>query len=421
MKLRISYVVINILVSLASGKALSQDIFGTSSYSLINSAGFENISFAQRPSFVGQAMIMNSIALSSKLELNWKNTNVLNWKNTDISAVFSPFIRIDPNDTARTHVDLREAKFNFRFGKTELILGNDYVFWGKTESAQIVDIINQVDMLELLGGKKKLGQPMLALHHVFDIGGNSVSASAYYMPYFRERTFLLLQSRLRFETLIDNEATTFKNGASRFTPSFAGRLASTVNNVDLALSAFHGVSRDPAFYQIQESGKAATEYGIISQIGLEGQITGDATLWKLEAIYRDGQLNLIGEKKNYFSTIVGTEHTIYGLGGTNVDIGIILEYAWDSRQKYVFTALQNDIVLGGRITFNDTQDSSILVTTSVDVKTRETLFRSEYKSRLTDNLFLTVEAGGFFNTNSSSIIYNFRNDSYIGTTLTLRW
>lgn len=413
-----AYVVLSMLLIIVPGEARTQDIFGTSSSTLTNALEFENITFTQPPRFPNQVRSMNSIALRPKLVLNWQNTE----SNKSVSATLTPLLRFDPNDTARTHADFREAKFDFNLGKTEFTLGYDYVFWGKAESAQIVDIVNQVDMLEAVGGKNKLGQPMLALRKILDIGGeHSVSASVYYLPYFRERTYLGRKSRLRFGSLVDNGIATYANGASQSTPSFAGRLASTVGNLDLALSAFRGISREPIFQQILQAEKLIPVYGKISQVGFEGQITGDATLWKLEAIDRNGQFNARGEKQNYFATVVGIEHTLYGFGGRNADLGIIMEYAWDSRQQYALTPLQNDIILGGRIAMNDIQDSSILFTASVDVKTRETLLRSEYKSRLTDRLFFTVETSAFLNTTPNSIMYNFRNDHYIRSSLTHRW
>lgn len=411
-------VVLSAIFLFISREAPSQDKLGSAAVTLTNAIEFENLSFTQSPLFADQARTMNSVALRPRLVANWPAVA----PGASVTATLAPLFRYDPNDTQRTHTDVREAKIDVNVGKTGLTVGYDYVYWGKTESAQIVDIVNQVDMLETMVGRHKLGQPMVALRQIFDVAGKyPVSASAYYLPYFRERTYLGQRSRLRLNVEIDKEEAVFADGASRSTPSYAARLASTAGNVDIALSMFQGLSREPSFRPSAQAGKILPVYGEISQLGFEGQITGDATLWKLEAIRRHHQLNARGDRQDYSAAVAGVEHTIYGFGGRNADLGLIMEYAWDARQATALTPLQNDFVVGARVAMNDANDSAFLVTASVDVKTKETLYRLEYKSRLMDQLFLTVEAGAFSHSPRDSIMYDLRNDNYIRSALTLRW
>lgn len=411
-------VLLSAILLFISREAPSQDKLGGAAVTLTNAIEFENLSFTQSPLFADQAKTMNSVALRPRLVFNWPAAA----SGASVTATLAPLLRYDPNDTQRTHADVREAKIDVNVGKTGLTVGYDYVFWGKTESAQIVDIVNQVDMLETLVGTHKLGQPMVALRQIFDVAGKyPVSASAYYLPYFRERAYLGQRSRLRLNAEIDKEEAVFADGASRSTPGFAARLASTAGNVDIALSLFRGLSREPSFRPGAQAGKIVPVYGEVSQFGFEGQITGDATLWKLEAIRRHQQLNALGDRQDYSAAVAGIEHTIYGFGGGNADLGLIMEYAWDARQLTALTPLQNDVVVGARVAMNNANDSAFLVTASVDVKTKETLYRLEYRSRLTDQLFLTVEAGAFSQSPPNSIIYDLRNDSYIRSALTFRW
>lgn len=405
-----------LLVAVFHGEAKAEGLLGSSASSLTSAFEVEKTVFSQSPRFSGQNNSMNTKAIYSRAVLDWQNTGL----GGNITATVAPFLRHDPNDSSRTHFDLREAKLDFRFGKTEATLGYDYVFWGKTEVDQIVDVINQKDFVEGVGGNNKLGQPMVSVRHIFNFGELPISASAYYMPYFRERTYLGRESRLRIEPLVNTNNSSYVDGANQWTPSFAGRLASTIGNLDLALSGFYGVSRDPALKPSLNAQELIPVYGIISQSGFEGQVTTDETLWKIEAIHRRKQLNRKFEKDNYFATIVGMERTLYGITGSNSDLGIILEYAWDSRGESSISPFQNDLVFGSRIAMNNNHDSSILLTSSVDVKTKETLMRAKLNSRLNHFLTFSLEGGAYLSVAPGSLVNDFRGDNYLRSTLTFR-
>ncbi len=62
----------------------------------------------------------------------------------------------------------------------------------------------------------------------------------------------------------------------------------------------------------------------------------------------------------------GFEYTLYGIFDSPVDLGLIAEYQFDDRGSS-FTPFQNDLALGGRFAFNDTQSSELLLVTGIDV------------------------------------------------------
>ncbi|EGU45947.1 hypothetical protein VII00023_16594, partial [Vibrio ichthyoenteri ATCC 700023] len=79
----------------------------------------------------------------------------------EASFTFVPFYRYDQMDSERTHGDIREALYLTYWDDYELRVGIGKVFWGVTESAHLVDVINQTDAIESVDGEDKLGQPML--------------------------------------------------------------------------------------------------------------------------------------------------------------------------------------------------------------------------------------------------------------------
>ena len=108
-------------------------------------------------------------------------TLLLEWADGDYAFRFTPFGRLDAVDARRTHVDIRELKLDGLAGAWSYTVGVDTVFWGKTEAVHLVDIINQTDQVEDLDDEDRLGQPMLRLGYLAEIG----EFSGFFMPYFR--------------------------------------------------------------------------------------------------------------------------------------------------------------------------------------------------------------------------------------------
>ena len=412
----------------AAAPALAGDeMLGADFADVTGEASVEAILFPEDPLYPGQKDQSLSFAVEPTGSLEWQGVEGLG--DADITATVRPFIRIDTQDDERTHFDLREAKLDIRFGDTDVTIGNDIVFWGKTEIDQIVDIVNQVDAVEGTDGEDKLGQPMLAVRRIVEFGEFSGQASGFYFPYFRERTFLGEESRLRSGIVVDGDDARYETSAEEWTPGFAARLAGFYGDIDAGVHVFHGLSRDPAF-EVSETaltpaGPVPTElrpvYGRITQVGLDGQYTAGATLWKAEAIGRFNQRNLDFEKEDYAAAIAGVEHTLYGIAESNADLGLIAEYAYDSRGDRALTPFDNDVVVGARLALNDAQDSSALLTAAVDTETAETVLRLEAERRLGDSFKLGIVGQAFLNTDDDSLFDFLRDDHSLRITLSTFW
>ena len=403
------------------------EFLGADFAELRGEASVEAILFPEDPLYAGQDHNSLSFAIEPTGTLEWNGVDALG--GTDITATIRPFLRIDTADDERTHFDFREAKLDMRFGDTDVTIGNDIVFWGKTEVDQLVDIVNQVDGVEGTDGEDKLGQPMIAIRRIVELGDFSGQASAFYFPYFRERTFLGEESRLRSPIVVDGDDARYETGAEEWTPSFAARLAGFYGDIDAGFHVYHGLSRDPAF-EVSEVALIGGQpvpselrpvYGRITQVGFDGQYTSGATLWKAEAIGRFDQRNLDFEREDYAAAIAGVEHTLYGIGGTNFDLGLIAEYAYDSRGSRALTPFENDLVLGARFALNDAQDTSALVTAAVDTETQETVLRLEGERRLGDSFKLEVVGQAFLNTDDASLVHALRDDHSLRITLSAFW
>lgn len=327
----------------------------------------------------------------------------LEWNKGYESINFKGFFRVDVDDE-RTHWDIRELYYQKANNNWEFSLGLKKVYWGVTESNHLVDIINQTDAVETFDGEEKLGQPMAQFTWSTEKYG---SFDFFYLPYHRKRTFSGRKGRLRFPTVIDKDDLTYQSSAKEWRQDFAFRWKHYFSIFDIGLSHFYGNGREPLFL-FDSVGNINAFYPVINQTGLDLQITHDAFLWKLESIYRHA------DAQDFLALVAGLEYTFSNIDGNGLDIGILGEYLYDERDELALNALQNDVFIGSRIAFNDTQDTSILIGGIVDLESSSNIFSLEASRRFGSSWTAEVEARIFNNIDANELILsNFREDSFL--------
>ncbi|MEM9725617.1 MAG: hypothetical protein AAF909_09160 [Pseudomonadota bacterium] len=387
---------------------------------LFGNVEFEGTGFFQDPLLDEQTRDSVSVAIRPSL--------LLEWAGGDAAFTLTPFARLDSADERRRHWDLREAKFDFRGDRWALTVGADFVFFGRTEALQLVDIINSDDGVEDIDGEDKLGQPMVRFSYLTDGYG---ALSAYWLPYFREPTFPGTEGRLRPSLRIADEDVRYGSGAEEWTQAAALRWEQVIGDFDFGVTGFYGLSRDAAFEPIVFEPIATPPfarptvlrpvYDEIAQIGFDGQFTSGPALWKLEAIGRTNQLDRTLTNRDYVAVTGGVEYTFYSVFGGTGDLGVLLEGAWDSRGEDALTNLEEDVVYGLRYGFNDDRDTAILLFGATDVVSGGTSVRLEAERRIFDSWKLTMEGQGFLVTHPEDIEDDFRRDSYLRLKLAYFW
>jgi len=325
------------------------------------------------------------------------------WDNGDQSFIFTPFIRIDQNDSERTHADIRELAWVKVTEKWELRAGVRKVFWGVTESQHLVDIINQTDLVENIDGEDKLGQPMINMAFITDSG----TLDVFFLTGFRERTFPGEDGRLRSGLVVDTDHPVYESGAEDKHTDFAARWFQYIGAFDIGVSYFNGTSRDPRFIPNSSGTALLPVYEIINQTGLDLQATFGSWLWKLEAISRSGQ----GDR--YTAMTGGFEYTFVGIMETSYDLGVIAEYMYDDRDEEATTPFANDLMIGSRFTFNDEQSTEILAGFITDLDDGDIMLNVEASRRLGNAWKLSVEARAFSNIDNNDPLYSFRKDDHL--------
>jgi hypothetical protein len=359
----------------------------------------EGTAYADAPQFPGQHSDVTG-ALIFTGDVTWRS------EDRSLQFVLEPYLRVDARDDDRTYGDLRRGYLRYFGDGWDMTIGADRVFWGVTESVNVVDVINQRDGLENPDLDEKLGQPMLRFSMQTAIGAFDL----YYLPYFREREYPGQISRGRLPLAVSTLATTYDRDGGDAAGDFALRYSNTFGAVDLGLSYFYGTARAPVLLEV--GGVFQPRYQSQRQVGLDVQYTADAWLLKLEAA--DVQIGT----DDFTAVATGFEYTFYDLAGSGRDLGLIAEYLYDGRTpgQGPATPFDDDVFLGARVTWNDIQDTEFLAGTIIDRDSGAAQYSVEFQRRIGDSTLLELELRGV-DAKSDALLISTKED----TALTLRW
>jgi len=401
------------VVTLALSVLMFAVCFSSQAFALNLSGNFqvESRLFMEEPLYLGQEKDSGSFAFEPELYQEFSSGS---------SLTFKPFARYDSADENRTHYDIRELFFLTYGDWWEVRAGVDKVYWGQTESVHLVDIVNQTDRLESFDGEDKLGQPLLKLSLLKD----SYSLDLFILPYFRAAEFPGKSGRLRSDTNIDADLAEYESDDKENHLDYAFRYSLFAGDLEFGLSRFAGTARDgslkPVINEIgiplfDADGKITLYpyYEQIEQTGIDLIYVNGASIWKLESIYRVGQTDLTGTENDYSAAVGGIEHTLYGVVGSAVDVGILAELIYDERGDDATTPMNHDVMIGSRFAFNDIASSTLLAGLIYDYENEASILTLEGSRRFTDHW--TVEAQAFYILNSSEeeLTWDIREDSYI--------
>ncbi|MCK5918831.1 MAG: hypothetical protein KAG34_10410 [Cocleimonas sp.] len=337
--------------------------------------------------------------LSLSLQPEYKHK----WNNDHSVFTFIPFYRWDEKDPERTHGDIRQLDVTMAKGDWEFQAGISKVFWGVTESQHLVDIINQTDAIDGSDGEDKLGQPLFRVSQISDNG----ALSFYLLPYFRERTFAGTKGRFRSTLPVDTKDVSYESSKEEKHIDYAVRLNHTFDKIDVGLTYFDGTSRTPLFTPDLANGVLKQHYPLLKQVGLDLQYTGEAWLWKLEAVNRETK------KENYNAVVGGFEYSFPGIGDSGADLSLLTEYHHDSRGEVINAAFQNDLFLGARVGLNDVEGTEFLAGTFIDLDNQSKIFRVEGSRRIGKGLKLNIEAQTFMDIDKSDPLNSLKKDGFI--------
>lgn len=383
------------------------------------------------------------ISVAVEPELYWESDD----ENQSIS--FKVFGRTSDEDGNRDHADIRELYYSYAGNGWQIQAGINKVFWGVTEAAHLVDIVNQTDNVESITGEEKLGQMMVSLGLEQDWG----NLDLFILPGFRERHFPTGPERFQ----IGNEATktaididghnaVYEDEDEEDHVDYAARWSHYFGDLDVGVSYFSGTNRAP----IPVIGKAdlgstpptveefAPYYEQLDQLGLELQYIWESWAFKFEGASK--QL----ESGDYSEAVAGFEYTLSDVNFTGIDVGFIFEYLWNDRDSVsirnpslkalglptttplpanveaaaiiegnFLSPLEDDVFLGTRFTMNDAASTDFIAGVIVDTSDNTMSGKFEGGTRVGDDIRLTLNLYFYTNVDERSALYSFRKDDQI--------
>jgi hypothetical protein len=339
------------------------------------------------------------------------------------------FYRHDENDDSRTHGDVRELYYQQSGDTFEFRAGARRVFWGVTESRHLVDVVNQSDFIENISNELKLGQPMMSLAFIGDLG----TTELFLMPYQRARTFPGEKGYPRFPLEVQEHEAMYESRHEQEHVDYAVRYNNTFGPVDLGLAWFDGTGREPRLSpcvrrnasgtfiatpngpacdagsnfqsavlppplvpppdymqqvaaEIQANLVLVPFYDLWRQASVDAQYVTGSMAWKLEGVWRE----TLDEAT--WGSVAGFEYTFGDVRGSGMDIGVLGEYLYDEKDDALNVLFDDELFAGVRLALNDVAGTTLLagVLASRDQGDMRR-YGLEASRRLTDDWKLTAE------------------------------
>ena len=325
------------------------------------------------------------------------------WSTVSGDSVFdfSAVARFDENDEERSLLDISELSWLYTYEDWEFKAGISKVFWGVAETQRLVDVINQTDLADDINGESKLGQPLVNVTKLTDYG----IFEGYLLPYFRERTFPGEKGRLRTEPIVNGDLSEYESDDEETHLDVALRWSNTFNIFDFGVTYFNGTARDPVFSLSEDQQFLIPTYVQIEQVGLDMQATYDAWLFKLEAV--DRQSSEVYQSQTYQAAIAGLEYTIFDLALSGADLGLVMEYSYDSRGEESFS---DDLgFVGLRLALNDEQSSDLFIGCTANGQ----LCTAEGSRRLGESMKVSLRANSFSGIETESALASQSQDDFL--------
>jgi len=320
------------------------------------------------------------------------------------------FVRAAQHDSARTHWDVRQLVWTFTQESLQLRAGIDQVFWGVTEFAHLVDVVNQADVLEDPFGEIKLGQPMLSAALRQRWGTLMLLG----MPLFRDRSFPDPGDPLRPAPPADLWAAHFESERGRDHFDWALRYALSTGPLDLGVSYFSGTARDPLFIALPAAANLEWHafYPQISQFGLDLQLSFGEWLFKFEGVRRTSP-----QRQHAWS--VGLERMLASVRGSAADLTVVAEYVRDQRTPAAVPGfLQDDWSIGLRLAMNDSRTTEARLGVIVDHGHGSRAWAFELSARVHQHWRVATQARIFTQVAAADPLRAIRDDGYLDVSVT---
>jgi hypothetical protein len=319
------------------------------------------------------------------------------WNDSGWAATLSPYAEYEAQ-SKQGFTNLREANLTYSGDSIEWLLGYGVVYWGVTEVYQPVNIVNQYDGRIALGYEEKMGQPMLQARWLPEWG----DVQMLLLPFHQTRQFREPDQRRTLTKPVSDDVL-YPDDENPVDAAI--RVGFWQDALDVGISAFYGNSREPLLIEYADYWQAS--YARLFQLGTELQWTQDDLLLKWEGTYKSG------EGRDYTTLVTGIEYSVYGFSFSQGTLGLIAEYAWDTRENSAPpTIYNNDLFLGLRWQANDIRDTEFLFSGLFDFEQTSPIYKLSASGRVNEHWKWIAEGYYLSSMASNESIAYLENDSY---------
>ncbi len=347
----------------------------------------------------------NSFTAKQTLELEYTHKDLTLFTSLYAQEAYYDFTK-ESEKTERTFARINELYAKYDFEEDAVKAGKSIEFWGALELRNITDGFNPRDFRNDMFANDKLGVYNVAYTHYFENSNLSLITKLQ-----EEQQFMAAEPYVYyfFPSFVSYDGT-LETQESKNRPSIYLKYSGSTDTeypMDYAFIYENG-------YDSQRYFSTTTPQNLLVGSPTRGQPTRfvenayivnkfmtydtlvvGSTLVKLEALYAKVDNNpVVGD---YSHIGLGVEYTIENIYESHA-LGLLAEYyRYDTYESdkfsdlQLFETMQNDLFIGARYTFNNTEDSSFVGGAIFDLEYDEQSYYLKFESRVHGNFKLSCD------------------------------
>ena len=306
----------------------------------------------------------------------------------DEEFVFSGKAIFDKDDKERRYFDAMDLYYKHNFENSDLLIGRNTRFWGAMEFYNHTDSFNTKDILDdPFDYDSKIGAWNIAYTQYFDNSELSLIAKVH------EEKQKVQDSKSVNSFLPPNYNDKLERQKSQDRPTLYLKYSASAEEMQLDYSVIYQNGYDEQRYLAPVGRELRQHAYMVNKIMGYATLVNGETIYKTELAYTKSDDSKVSD---YSQISLGVEHTFYGVWDKS-DLGLLAEYYnYDAKDNSKLGAkdfgnlFADDIMLGFRLTVNDSADSDVLAGVAIDRDNHEKLIFAEYNTRLLEQYKLKL-------------------------------
>lgn len=131
----------------------------------------------------------------------------------------------------------------------------------------------------------------------------------------------------------------------------------------------------------------------------------------------EGMRNLFGEEDDFYTWLLGAEHTLYNVFDSSISMTVLAEWVYDERGSAASNVWTNDLFISCFPSFNEIAVTELTVGLLSDLEYDHRALNVEFKRRLSDSWVIRLECSLNLKSDPVDVTYDGRRGSLLGIDL----